>query len=412
MKQIIRFRVRVIYDNDNVSPWSSPSEVMETSSTVPHKPPTDIQVVSKTSTSITLAWKQNKESMAQHFNIQYRLQAIDEGGDMNSLTLKKVQSALKWQDYPDDIVAISRKPIPEVQEITTLVDEESMITKGYFWLKLRAVYDDPTLRSNIIESSTISKKIAFDASEENFEEAIRGIRGVNKVRVFRYKPGFWGTSDKPYHGTYSWRIEFEVIGHSSSLFEVHKENLDGSYISSRRCQVKRLLKGQPPSWKQDLKMMIGNLYSNKYYEFRLRGLNSFGNGNWKYISNVKTNVELTNKKKSIASLNQVKSNNVKLIAGKRRQAGNDVDPDYTPGAAMGGFDGEDGADGMVVIIQYDPNKLIIPSRVEHYFTGRPINYVVSGKNPISSEKKIDFVDLKLWGGGGAGGGTHRNYTGK
>jgi hypothetical protein len=275
---------------------------------------------------------------------------------------------------------------------------------------LRVAFDDPTQRSNVLESSTISKPIAFNATIESFQDAVEGIRGVRNVRVFRYRPGFWGTSDLPYRGTFSWRVEFDVIGQSSPLFEVHKDDLDGDYAGGYvRCQVRRLLRGQPPVYKERMVANINQLGSEKYYEIRVRGVNSYGKGDWgAVLSDIKTDSDLPDEPPVKPSENQLNSNHVKLVAGSGQRAGNDIDPDYIAGAAMGGFDGENGANGIVVIIQYGREKLNIPSRLFYYYIGRSEQYIVPNDY---DQKQIEFIDLKLWGGGGAGGGTNRKYTG-
>ena len=56
---------------------------METDASTPNAP-IDLQLLSKTSNSVKLSWKQNKEPMAHLFNLQYRLQMLDEGG-MNDI---------------------------------------------------------------------------------------------------------------------------------------------------------------------------------------------------------------------------------------------------------------------------------------------------------------------------------------
>ena len=83
---------------------------------------------------------------------------------------------------------------------------------------------------------------------------------------------------------------------------------------------------------------------------------------------------------------------------------------------MGGFDKENGSDGLVVIIQYNQQKLIIPSRTYFYFKGHAEYFVVPNGNLLKQNNNqlhnTEYIDLKLWGGGGAGGGTPRNNSGK
>lgn len=381
---------------------------METDSTVP-KPPMNIKLEARTSNSVTLSWKQSTEPLALSFNLQYRFQVVDE----KTHDIDSDQNALVWKYYPDDIIATTSASTPEVQEITTLVDDDSFITKGYFWLKLKVNYYDPTLRTNVLDSSTISKPIAFNATVESFKNAIIDIRGIKNVRVFRYEPELWGISEKSNRGAFSWRVEFDVIGHSAPLFEVYKEELDGEYKRGhKRCRVRRLLKGQSPVFKDRLIVVVDQLKSDSYYEFRVQGVNSYGQGPWgDILTNVKTKFIAERIPHRKASRKQINSKSAKLIAGNGQQAANSADPDYIPGAAMGGFDGEDGSNGIAVIIQYNHNKAIIPSRINYYYTGSSNQYVVPGGDKNEVKDRVDFIDVKLWAGGGAGGGTPRNFSG-
>ncbi len=386
---------------------------METNLSTPNEP-INLKVLSNTSNSIEISWNQNQEPMALTFDVQYRIQVLDEGSNNDdfSTSLNK----LSWIDHPEPVSAISAPVMPEVQEITTLVDDDSTISAGFFWLKLKAIYSDPTLQSNVLESSTISKPIAFNASAENFEDAVKGIRGVQNVRVFRYEPGLWGTSDLASHGAYSWRVEFQVMGESTPLFQVHKDNLDGKYKGGYlRCRIRRLLKGQPLVYKDNVVTTISDLKSEKYYEFRVRGVNAHGSGPWSaLLSDVKTGPFEPYTPPRKPSVDQLNSRHVKLFSGNGQRAGNDIDPDYITPSGRGGFDGEDGANGVVVIIEYGKEKLRIPSRLYYYFSGQSENYVVPGNKfgGKDDSKGVEFIDVKLWGGGGAGGGTTNDFEGK
>ncbi len=401
---------------------------METNLSVP-KIPIRFKVISTTSNSVQLQWEQNTHipPYADFFHLQYRKQLVNEGGGgtrSNEDNLKSSQNALFWKDYihhgsSKNIPATLTSSIPEVQEITTLVDDDSTIASGFFWLKLKVPYHDPTQRINVLESSTLSKPIAFNATVESVENAIASIRGVQNVRVFRYEPGRRGISSLSYQGTYSWRIEFYVIGQNAPLFEVHKDTLDGIYSGGYvRCRVQRLVKGEPPRYKGEIRTLLEGLESETYYEFRVRGGNGHGDGPWgEVIGNVKTESFIPpSQPMQTPTESQLRSQYVKLMPGIGRRAGNDKDPDYLPGASMGGFDKENGTDGLVVIIQYNQQKLIIPSRTYFYSKGRSEQFVVPNGNHLKWNNNqlhnTEYIDLKLWGGGGAGGGTPRNHSGK
>ena len=406
---------------------------METNLSTP-KAPIQLKIISKTYHTVQLQWKQSiHQPFADYFHVQYRKQLIEIGGTTTTTTqqqqkeTKDASSArttemntFHWKDVldPKNIPSTLTLSTPEIQEITTLVDENSSITSGYFWLKLNIPYDDPTLHTNILESNTISKPIAFNASESDVEDAIRNIRGVQYVRVFRYEPGKWGISTLPYLGTYSWRIEFSVIGQNAPLFQVHKDTLDGLYSGGYiRCQIRRLLIGEAPTYKDEIESLVEGLESETYYEFRIRGGNSEGNGPWSDIlSDVKTESFILDKPPAKPTHDQLNSPNVKMIPGIGRRAGNDEDADYLSGAAVGGFDRQDGTNGLVVIIQYNQQKFFIPSRTSFYYQGRSEHFKVSDGNLLKRNNNqmhnTEYLDLKLWGGGGAGGGTPKNHTGK
>ena len=139
--------------------------------------PVNLTAVEKASTSVKISWNVQHDDHApvpirSHF-VQYRRQLV---GDTET------QNPLSWVDYSMPISAISQLTSPEIQEITTLVDEGSSISTGLFWLRLDVGHRDLSMRYNNLEPSTVSEPIPFDASAEVFEQAIRNIDGVDRVR--------------------------------------------------------------------------------------------------------------------------------------------------------------------------------------------------------------------------------------
>ena len=370
--------------------------------------PVNLTAVEKASTSVKISWNVQHDDHApvpirSHF-VQYRRQLV---GDTET------QNPLSWVDYSMPISAISQLTSPEIQEITTLVDEGSSISTGLFWLRLDVGQRDLSTRYNNLESSTVSEPIPFDASAEVFEQAIRNIDGVERVRVFRYEVGKYGTSILSDRGRYSWRVEFDVVNGPIPLFEVYKDTLDGEFSGgNHRANVRRLHTGKSIKYESSLVANIGNLDAEAYYEFRVSGESTHGKGPWSEPLRVKTDPFSSQLDMYQASDKQLASKDVKLIAGKGWKAGNAHDPDHVPGAGMGGFDSRDGKDGLVVIISYGRDEMVIPSRTHLYYTGTAQYFIVGGQvSAIDwSTKANTFIDIKLWGGGGAGGGTPRNAS--
>jgi hypothetical protein len=378
--------------------------IVRTASHIESLKPVNLTVVDSLSNAVKISWKIDlscgsvPKDVRSH-TVQYRRE-ID--GDLNA------QNPLTWIDYPMPIQIVSRLSSPEIQEITTLVDEGSSISSGLFWLKLDAQISDPTMPYHKLESSKVSDPISFDASSNEFEKAIHKIDGITKVRVFRYEVGHYGSSILPSRGRYSWRIEFDVSNGPIPLFESYKETLDGEYSGGyNRVAMRRLLKGRPIEYASSLAANIGNLGAATHYEFRVGHKAMNGKELWSDVLRVKTKSFLPKLDVNKASEKQMKSKHLKRISGEGRNAGNNEDPDYIPTAATGGFDGRDGSDGLVVIIPHGKNEMIIPSRTFFYYTGKVQHYIIG--NPLGSvdgnKQAALFIDIKCWGGGGSGGGS-------
>lgn len=374
---------------------------------------TNITAVANKPNSIRLSWDaadvKNYAVGAHFYRLQYRLH-----------TLYNKNNALAWVDHRDLISALVTYPIPEVQEITTLVDVSSRISSGFFWLKLVISDSDPTSEtyysSKLVESSTISKPIPFDASSEQFQTSIESIRGIRSVRVFCHDHCRRNSSVHSDQGKYSWRVEFEAPEIPVPLFEVYKDNLDGAYSGGyNRVIAKRLVRGLGPVYKSSLMVTVPHLENENYYDFRVRGENKDEIGPWNELLGVKTMSSSERVYSPTPTELQKNSDYVKRIQGSGRYVGNGNDPDYISPAGIGGFDGGYGTDGIIVIISYGQEKHKVPSRTFFYFTGYSQSFVLPGDDAsdygVDSISFRNFIDVKLWGAGGAGGGSH-NISGK
>ena len=378
----------------------------------PHAP-VNLTVVTKSPHSVKISWdlEHNDPSSIHdrtHYHIvQYRLYADENGSDSTN--------SFDWMDHPIPLSVVSRLPTPEIQEITTLVDEGSSISSGFFWLRLDVPTDDPTVHYNKLESSKVSGPIPFNASEEDIENAIRQIDGIRSVRAFRYEVGKYGSSILANRGRFSWRIEFDVVGGPISLFEVFKDTLDGEFSGGYdRVSVRSILKGRPIEFVSSLVADIGKLEIERYYDFRVGHKNVRGERLWSEILRIKTASPLLEFGAARPSDRQINSKHAKLMKGDGRFAANNKDLDYITGAGMGGTDSQDGKDGLVVIISYGTDEMIIPSRTYFYYTGNVQHFVVS--DPVGradwSSKERSMIDIKCWGGGGSGGHYPKNTFGK
>lgn len=372
--------------------------------------PVNLTAVDSQSNAVKLSWnidssssKVTKDVRSQFHTIQYRREiegAID--GDENPLS---------WVDHSMPISIVSRLPTPEIQEITTLVDEGSSISSGQFWLKLDIQGSGGSdLPYHKLESYTVTDPIAFDASTDEFEKAVLNIQGIAKVRVFRYEVGNYGTSILPSRGRYSWRVEFDVDSNLAAhglvpLFEIYKETLDGNYsLDYKRIAIRRLVKRGPIEYESSLVATVGNLDAATRYGFRVGN----GNGKWSQILKVKTKPPSTILHTDKASTTHKNSKHIKRKSGEGRRAGNHEDPDYISPVGTGGFDGHDGSDGLVIIIPQGDNEIITPSRTLFYYSGDVQHYIVGNPNGSSVDVNKEatlFIDIKVWGGGGSGGGS-------
>lgn len=370
--------------------------------------PRNLTWSNKTAHSVDLKWeliadhlfeKNYDNSYTQY--IQYR-QLLHNSSD------RSIENS--WIDHRIFNSAVDRYPLPEVQEITTTVDEDSSITSGQFWLQLT---QEPYYQRG---SFTLSRPIEFNATAEAFEEALQKIDGLKRIRVHRYEPGKFETSVHGHRGTFSWRVEFILINDSAPLFRVYKHTLNGKLSDGHeRVKVRRLLEGKPAQLKSHMIATIGGLQPSTFYEFRVFFRYLVGRDVWSNTLELKTEdpppvIDLP--LGLIPSDAQIRSKYVKRISGRGRIAGNDIDADYVNGAGVGGFDCEDGMDGLVVVISYNRNGIILPSRTTFFFTGSTqyfhVDYPLDTNERKSSE--IHFIDVKLWGGGGAGGGTPKNMS--
>ena len=370
--------------------------------------PVNLTVVDRLPDAVKLSW--DIESSNGPGPVDVRTHMVQYRREIEAESEVSVENPLHWVDHTVPIPVVSRMPTPEIQEITTLVDEESTISSGKFWLKLDLRPAGRTVPYHQLESSLVSGPISFDASTDEFENAIRQIEGIKSVRTFRYEVGHYGTSVLPSRGRYSWRVEFDVAIGPIPLFQLYKENLDGKYSESySRVSIRRLMKARPIEYFSKLSAHVGNLDSATRYEFRV-GVGNRSNGKediWSEISPARTKPYIPDLPVDKGSTKQLNSKHVKMISGHGRSAGNNEDPDYVPSAGMGGFDGHDGSDGLVVIIPYGKDDLIIPSRIYFYYTGE-VQYFTVG-NPYGdvdgNTQATSFIDIKCWGGGGSGGGS-------
>lgn len=362
----------------------------------------------KTAYSVDLQWELRTDRKFDDFYDESYTQHILYRRILHNSSDRSIDNS--WIDHPIFVSAIDTYPVPEVQEITTVVDRDSSITSGHFWLQL---VRDPYYQT---ESSTLSRPIEFNATAEAFEEAIRKIDGLNKIRVDRYEPGKFETSVHDDRGTYSWRVEFMYINGSAPLFVVYMETLDGKLSDGHgRVKVRRILKGRPIQLKSHMTTSIEGLQPSTFYEFRVNFRYLTGQDMWSNALELKMeDPPLVTYPPSafIPSELQIRSKYVKRMSGKGRLAGNERDDDYVNGTGVGGRDSENGKDGLVVIISHTRNGIILPSRTTFFYTGSTQYFHVDDTldSTVSNSPQIDFIDVKLWGGGGAGGGTPKNIS--
>ena len=381
----------------------------------------NLTVESKTHNSVHLSWHppgyNATRSNIHYYTVQYRRHVFlpDE---------EQFKNSFDWVNYPLPVQGFKTVPTPEIQEVTTLVDDTSEITSGSFWLKLDLPLFDPNNHSILkLESDSITAPIPFNATVDQFQNAFSNVRGIGKLRVYRYEPGLRGTSSLSKRGTYSWRIEFDTsLGHNFPLMEVWKNSLDGVYSGKEvfegefvRAVVKRIRASQDATFHSSMNTIVDELQNETIYDFRVCGKNEHDVTLCSEIlTNVKTHSHAPTFDIPIPTESQLNSPYVKLIEGSGRFAGNRFDPDYLHDAGKGGSDGQNGVDGLIIIISHDEERRVA-TRSHFYYNGQPQQFVLE-EPPFmpgrDKESPVRFVDVKLWGGGGSGGGAVSSDLGK
>jgi len=396
---VYRFRSRAV-NNYGTSPWSESSISMRVYTYVSVSS-MNLTVDEITSTSVKLHWNTkvpgDLDPGVQSYRIQYRHHNPD-----RNLT----ETRQPWVDYPVQISAVESKIKPEIQEVTSHVDSNSTITHGSIWLKLDLPLNERSivgqLPSNKLVSSTISKAIPFNATEQEFEEALSEIQGILHIKVYRYEPGKFNKNTKSLQGSYSWRIEFTADAGPIPLFAVHKSTLNGRYTGKHQVTIRRLFEGRHRKLLPDHSINITGLQGNEFYEFRVRGESQCCVSDWETLPLiVQTHVQFPSLRYPLSSS---ENKYTKEIPGTGRQPGNILDPDYIHGAGMGGVDSFNGGDGLVVFVLYDSNPPIRSSKRTFYFTGYPETF------SIPKSYSCKYIDIKVWGGGGSGGGANSNES--
>lgn len=508
--------------------WSSPTQWIETKySNLPATPinlmvssdeESDIMqaVPSITSSTVTLSWKLPSSfppyNQPRFFQLQYRKhQDFVSSSSSSSSSYSTNQTTFEWMDHKNNlnqiikISSIQRPSIPEIQIVMIFFNSNEVLSMQgkYFQLKL----DIPPLSYTPFSSEAqyVSLRIPFNASSEEFQEAIEHIDGICKtinhgeeeeiekssslfasskcikVQVFRIHGGYSSTlpqqtqqppqqhdvaqapssSEGAIRSLFcSWRLEFDISnyhydnGGSTSASSSYSETMlplmkaqpyiydnddndsaasksNGEYYPqypSRIIQIKRIQKGRGPLYKSLVRETVRNLKPYTTYDFRVRSMlqdeykTTYYYSPWSEIlENVMTLSTIQEEKDQQqdqlpVSTNDLNNSPIKMISGQGRTPGNPNDMDYMLGCGIGGFDNEDGGDGLVVIIEYNRNGGNYESNRAHFYhVGYPEYFTVSSSDSSSfiwrreNQKDETFIKIKAWGAGGAGGQT--NYFG-
>jgi len=328
----------------------------------------------------------------------------------------------QWTEWSQNISPFRSKPLPEIQVVTTLVNPDSHISTGYFWLQL----DIPIIsqftaqgeHNMNLHSKYTSEAIPYNATSQEFQDAIQNIKGIGEVHVFRYGPDPEIYSDFSQHGSFTWQIEFDIstvnmikssgIYAAFPLFLHYKNTLNGDYGGEAmdRVRVKRLQPGSEAKYKQKITEIVTKLESYTHYDFRVRAKNEFGYSKWSILENIRTKT-IEYDPRSNFKMHCVTNNPfVKLLNGEGRLAANRIDSDYHIGCAMGGRDANSGGDGLVAIISSGEGQTK-SARTYFYFNSGFQNYIVPGGYSsgyaVNRDVRDRYVTIKAWGAGGAGG---------
>ena len=417
------FRVRAI-NQFGSSPWSAPSRILKPKSSLPLSP-INVKVIKEGMHFIELSWESSKLSFDANKTINNIVSSVEKTTPLyyhlqyrKHITDINTEHATDWINF-SEIPAESSHSIPEIQEITTLVDPHSKITQGCFWIQLRIPNEENNQRIlSEFASTYISKKIPFDATAKDFKESLQVIRGIGSIRVYRYGPNFDSSTDISSNGAYTWKVEFFSPGYKSPLplIDMHKHTLDGICAScSSRIQVRRYQMGQPALFKTIMSERIDGLVQNTTYDFRIRGKNEYGQiGAWSNtLSNVSTLVASDHHQSGLNISEYVdtvrNSDYNKMVSGNQYIPGNTNDVDYVDGIGVGGYDNQNGGHGLVVIISQEGDDIVMPTRKSFNFipgvVEQKFNFL---KTRIDAKNRERYILVKLWGAGGGGGNSNDN----
>jgi hypothetical protein len=372
--------------------------VVVTFSSAQFRSSSNISIDEKTWESVRISWTNQVENQCLAVVVQWRPFRV------RSAVGKEIDGTYQWSNHSVPISTVYRYSSPEIQSVTTHVDEESSISSGEFWLRCDVQDGSGKLPYHKLESSTISHPIQFNATADAFEKAVRKISGISHVRVFRYE------STSRIH---IWHVEFDVDGKGNiPLFQVHRETLDGTFRGANRVSVKRLSKERPTEYHKNLTANINGLESESMYDVRVAHEKCVdGPSLLSDLIQVKTDAippeafvpdALDN-----ASKEQLESNHVIRLSGLGWYAANMVDADYLDGSGFGGLDAANGRGGLIVVVAYGSEDLLVLRRTRFLSNGSVQSYEVPDlESPTDSDSMgVSVIDIKLWGGGGSGGGS-------
>jgi hypothetical protein len=372
-----------------VSQYSVDSSVFKTVASVEDEqvvspPIIPTQSLSSTSILVTVESKPNQYSNENYadFHVQYRQKDRE-----------------YWITTPEKLKLITKRVGVAVQSISVRSDSSNGCS-GYFSLGLEGTLPN-------LADSSVASDIPFDATEEEFREAILSISRINKtatrVSTRRFANAFNG---------YDWFLDIEGMGNIPKFHHVRNSllNIDNGELcwtgAGYVVSISSIKDGVDTYMTASSQVLVSGLTPQTSYDFRVLRIDSrTSNRMYSEIVSVVTSSTKTIEEEAVETASTESSNPYMAgdfkVGGSGESAARKEDFYYAVGSANGGEGGKDGSHGHCVLITFRKNTFI-PYVVNHfYYTGTTAVYVIP---EIRSEDfPVTRVTIKCWGGGGGAG---------
>jgi hypothetical protein len=396
LKPVTPYVIRVrAYNNIGVGPYSAASNVEYTLSddgTRPGVLPPKVDDAGIQSDSILVTVSAEPEPTAtlftEEFLVQYKLKSRD-----------------SWLTLPDRVPLTVRRTGQEVQEVSVRADNPKGC-KGMFFIELKGTYPD-------LADSSVTSGIPFSATETEFVNAVLDIprikRSGARVSARRVLNAFNG---------YTWYLDIQGMGNIPK-FHHNRNDLTDADDSNKVCwsgagfvvSTSTVKDGFDVLSSDNASVLIGGLEPQSAYDLRVQRVDS------RDSSVTSSDVVTVTTKSRVSIMWNESAAGLKDFANPYMAglyavgtegfvAARNNDFHYAMGTAMGGQSGENGKDGLCVIITFRERLVQAYATYYFFYSGHKEYFQV----PVIEKHRapVTRLTIKCWGGGG-GGGIMSNY---